>query len=69
MVIEKYSFPCPNNGDRYDLSLEELNKILDSVYQKGFKDGVASTIEPETTCSSTTTEIVIKYPNRRRRRR
>lgn len=69
MVFEKYRFPCPNNGDRYDLSLEELSELLESVYQKGFKDGVASTVEPETTCVSTTNEIVIKYPNRRRRGR
>ena len=69
MVFVRYGFPLPNNGDRYDLSLEELNKLLDSVYQEGFKDGVAFTIMPETTCASTTNELVIKYPNRRGRKR
>lgn len=69
MVFVRYDFPLPNNGDRYDLSLEELDKLLDSVYQKGFKDGVASTIMPETTCVSTTNKLVVKYPNRRGRKR
>ena len=36
MVISKYSFPNPNNGNRYDLSQDELIEILDKVYQAGW---------------------------------
>ena len=36
MVITKYSFPNPNNGDRYDFSQEELVQLLDKVYQTGW---------------------------------
>ena len=36
MVITKYSFPNPNNGDRYDLSQDELVQLLDKVYQTGW---------------------------------
>lgn len=39
MVFTKYDFPLPNNGDRYDLSQEELMKILDHVYDCGFQYG------------------------------
>ena len=35
MVFTKYSFPNPNNGDRYDLSQDELVQLLDKVYQAG----------------------------------
>lgn len=48
MIFERYSFPLPNNGDRYDFSKEELIKLLDSVYERGYTHGVESTIEPET---------------------
>ena len=37
MIISKYSFPLPNNGDRYDLSQAELVKLLDSAYDCGFE--------------------------------
>ena len=36
MVISKYSFPLPNNGNRYDLSQDELVQLLDKVYQAGW---------------------------------
>ena len=36
MVFAKYSFPNPNNGDRYDLSQDELVQLLDKVYQAGW---------------------------------
>ena len=36
MVFTKYSFPNPNNGDRYDLSQDELVQLLDKVYQAGW---------------------------------
>ena len=38
MVFTKYDFPLPNNGERYDLSQEELVKILDHVYNCGFEN-------------------------------
>lgn len=37
MVQMKYAFPLPNNGERYDLSHEELVKLLDYVYDCGFE--------------------------------
>ena len=37
MIFTKYSFPLPNNGERYDLSQEELVKILDAVYDNGYE--------------------------------
>lgn len=37
MVISKYSFPLPNNGDRYDLSQNELIELLDKAYNCGFE--------------------------------
>lgn len=38
MVQSKYDFPLPNNGERYDLSQDELVKILDHVYDCGFEN-------------------------------
>ena len=37
MLISKYSFPNPNNGERYDLSQEELVELLDKAYQNGWE--------------------------------
>ena len=34
-----YDFPLPNNGERYDLSQQELCDLLNKTYYKGFKDG------------------------------
>jgi len=39
MVLSKYGFPLPNNGERYDLSEDELVKILEEVYYAGWDDG------------------------------
>ena len=36
MIISKYCFPNPNNGERYDLSQEELVELLDKAYQNGW---------------------------------
>lgn len=38
MIFSKYTFPLPNNGERYDLSQEELHKILEHVYKCGFEN-------------------------------
>ncbi len=45
MVFTKYSFPLPNNGDRYDLSQAELVELLDKVYNKGF-EGARNIYDP-----------------------
>ena len=45
MVFDKYKFPLPNNGERYDLSMEELVKLLDETYDKGFEDA-RNTFDP-----------------------
>ena len=42
MILAKYTYPLPNNGCGYSFSEQELIKLLDSVYNKGFKDGVSS---------------------------
>lgn len=36
MIMTLYEFPNPNNGDRYDLSQDELVQLLDKVYQVGW---------------------------------
>ena len=38
MVQAIYDFPLPNNGERYDLSQEELVEILNHVYECGFEN-------------------------------
>ncbi len=64
MVFAKYSYPLPNNGSGYSFSEQELVKLLDSVYDKGFKDGVQVATPPETTCaSSSSTNLVIDLRN------
>lgn len=37
MVISHYTFPLPNNGERYDLSQAELIELLDKAYNSGFE--------------------------------
>jgi len=37
MVFTRYDFPLPNDVERYNLSQEELVKILDHVYECGFE--------------------------------
>lgn len=66
MFFERYRFPLPNNGDRYDFSQEELVKLLDSVYERGYKHGVESTIKPETvtaTYDNLSVTFPVKDPN------
>ena len=36
MVITMYEIPLPNKGERYDLSVEELNNLLYKAYRNGF---------------------------------
>ena len=48
MIFAKYHYPLPNNGSGYSFSEQELVKLLDSVYDQGYKHGVESTIKPET---------------------
>lgn len=38
MIQTRYDFPLPNDGDRYNLSQDELVKILDHVYECGFEN-------------------------------
>ena len=39
LIMALYDFPLPNNGDRYDLSQEELDNLLYRAYQNGYKWG------------------------------
>lgn len=52
MIFSRYSYPLPNNGSGYSFSEQELVKLLDSVYEQGYKHGVESTIVPETVTAS-----------------
>ena len=53
MIQILYDFPLPNNGDRYDLSQEELDNLLYKAYQNGYKWGkeVATTTVVTTSAS------------------
>jgi DNA-directed RNA polymerase subunit RPC12/RpoP len=48
MVFSRYNYPLPNNGSGYAFSEQELVKLLDSVYDQGYRHGVESTIVSET---------------------
>ncbi len=48
MIFAKYNYPLPNNGSGYAFSKQEFMKLLDSVYDQGYRHGVESTIKPET---------------------
>jgi len=53
MVFTKYSFPLPNNGERYDFSQEELVELLDKVYDCGFQHGKEIATPPVVTTAAT----------------
>ena len=38
MVVTKYDFPLPNNGDKYDFTSDELVKLLNHVYECGYEN-------------------------------
>lgn len=59
MIFAKYTYPLPNNGCGYSFSEQELIKLLDSVYNKGFKDGISSSILAETTYAISSEQLVI----------
>ena len=61
MIFAKYSYPLPNNGSGYSFSEQELIKLLDSVYDQGYKHGVESTIESETV-TATYGNLSITFP-------
>ena len=64
MIFAKYSYPLPNNGTGYSFSEQELIKLLDSVYDKGFKDGVQVSTQTETPCAiSSNTRMTISLQN------
>ena len=54
MDIGLYTFPNPNNGDRYDLSQEELDALLYKAYMNGYRWGRESVV----TCTITTNASV-----------
>ena len=53
MVQTLYEFPLPNNGDRYDLSQEELDALLYKAYMNGYNWGreVATSVTVTTASS------------------
>lgn len=59
MIFAKYTYPLPNNGRGYSFSEQKLIKLLDSVYNKGFKDGISSSIPAETTYAISSEQLVI----------
>ena len=36
MIMTLYEYPLPNNGERYDLSQDELSDLLYKAYRSGF---------------------------------
>lgn len=38
MLVAKYDFPLPNDGDKYSLTQDELIKLLDGVYERGYEN-------------------------------
>lgn len=39
MIQSLYEYPLPNNGERYDLSQEELLDLLQKAYDSGWHYG------------------------------
>ena len=37
MIMTLYEYPLPNNGERYDLSKDELDDLLYKAYRSGFE--------------------------------
>lgn len=59
MITMKYTYPLPNDGPGYSFTEQELVKLLDSVYERGFEDGVQFTNIGETTYTTTSRELKI----------
>ena len=56
-VFAKYFIPLPNNGERYDLSKDELYELLERTYSKGYED--ARNVYDDKRISSTATASTI----------
>ena len=56
MIMTLYEFPNPNNGDRYDLSQEELDALLYRAYMNGYQWGKEAATPVVTTSASTLVE-------------
>lgn len=54
MIQELFDYPLPNNGDRYDLSKEELVELLRKAYDNGkqHNQGFWTTYWNNTICPS-----------------
>ena len=54
MVQTLFDYPLPNNGDRYDLSKEELIELLQKAYDNGRQcnQGNSTTYWSNTICPS-----------------
>lgn len=59
MTMALYDFPNPNNGDRYDLSQEELNTLLYKAYMNGYQRG-KEIATPVVTTSASTSQSSLK---------
>lgn len=51
-VFGKYDFPLPNDGDKYNLTEQELVTILDHVYDCGYEHGKQAATPIKTTASA-----------------
>lgn len=38
MLVAKYDIPLPNDGDKYSLTQDELVKLLDRAYERGYEN-------------------------------
>ena len=43
MLVAKYDIPLPNDGDKYSLTQDELVKLLDRVYERGYENARSTT--------------------------
>lgn len=60
MIFDRYKYPLPNNGSGYSFSERELVELLDSIYEKGFNDGVAS---------ATISKTIVAYTDIKKKKR
>ena len=59
-IFTKYNYPLPNNGKRYDLSEEELVKLLDNAYEHGWdhaREVYDPSLQPTLTVASSVEDI------------
>lgn len=52
MLVAKYDFPLPNDGDKYSLTQDELVKLLDRAYERGYENARSASSQATTAWAS-----------------